>query len=79
MQKKHQILETQIKIKIHHKDENRIQNRTHNTGLGDSNYECINFTLNCYDEGKLYRRKPWSGKLGIATPRLARIHLRTAG
>ena len=32
--------------------EGMIQNLTHNAGLGDSDHECINFTLNCYTEGK---------------------------
>ena len=29
-----------------------IQNLTHNAGLGDSDNECINFTLKCYTQGK---------------------------
>ena len=32
-------------------EEGMIQNLTHNAGLGESDHECIIFTLNCYEEG----------------------------
>ena len=63
--------------------EGMIKYLTHNAGLSDSDHECINFSLTCYEEGtgydknnkllqsRLYndKRKAWPGKLGIATLR----------
>ena len=31
-------------------EEGMVFNLTHNSGLGDSDHECINFTLNCYED-----------------------------
>ena len=36
-------------------EEDMIQNLTHNAGLGDSDHECINFTLNCLYRGERIR------------------------
>ena len=64
-------------------EEGMIKYLSHNAGLGDSDHECINFTLTCYEEGTYTitttnyfkvdlcndKRKACPGKLGIATPR----------
>ena len=48
-----------------------VHNLVHNSGLGDSDHECLNFDLNCYKEDCDEKRKvQFITKLTYRTPTL---------
>ena len=60
-------------------EDDMINDLTHNAGLGESDHECLSFTLNCYEERKDMVKMPNYSKADYTTirTRLAKIDWKT--